>query len=153
MWRSEVGVSVGAIARKLGGRKVLREDVKSEADLIAAVRKGLPSESLDSVFETFAKLVGIQSVLYQAVGSARTLQRKRADHATLSPDESDRLARLARLIVRAEQAFGNAPKAHSWMAAPNRALGGERPIAFLDSDAGTLAVERILGRIEHGVYS
>lgn len=39
------------------------------------------------------------------------------------------------------------------MVKPNRALGGERPLALLDSDVGSLAVERVLGRIEHGVYS
>jgi putative toxin-antitoxin system antitoxin component (TIGR02293 family) len=146
-------MSVGAIARKLGGRKVLRADLKSDADLIAAVRRGLPSESLDAVFDGFAKMMGLQASLYQAVGSARTLQRKRAAHSALSADESDRLARLARIIVRAEQALDDADKALDWIASPNRALGGERPLDLLDSDAGSLAVERILGRIEHGVYS
>lgn len=146
-------MSIGAIARKLGGKKVLRVDLKSEADLIAAVRKGLPSESLDIVFGSFAKMMGLQASLYQAVGSARTLQRKRAEHSVLSADESDRLARLARMIVRAEQALDDTDKALDWMASPNRALRGERPIDLLDSDAGSLAVERILGRIEHGVSS
>jgi uncharacterized protein (DUF2384 family) len=32
-------------------------------------------------------------------------------------------------------------------------LGGVRPLQALDSDAGALAVERVLGRIEHGLYS
>jgi putative toxin-antitoxin system antitoxin component (TIGR02293 family) len=63
------------------------------------------------------------------------------------------LARLARLLVRAEEALGDREKAHRWLSTPNRALGGRRPLTLLDNDAGALAVERVLGRIEHGVYS
>ncbi len=146
-------MSVGAVARLLGGKKVLHKDVRSEADLISAVREGFPSAALDSVFEVFSAMVGIQTDIYLAVGKARTLQRKRADKTVLSADESDRLARLARLLVRAQQAFDDREKAYDWMAAPNRALGGERPLALLDSDTGALAVERLLGRIEHGIFS
>jgi len=34
-----------------------------------------------------------------------------------------------------------------------RALGSVRPLDLLDTDLGAQQVERILGRIEHGVYS
>jgi putative toxin-antitoxin system antitoxin component (TIGR02293 family) len=98
-------------------------------------------------------VAGIQAEIYEVVGTARTLQRGRAQRAALSCGESDRLARLARLLVRSEQALGNPLKAIHWLSKPNGALGGQRPLSLLDSDTGTLSVERILGRIEHGVYS
>jgi uncharacterized protein (DUF2384 family) len=44
--------------------------------------------------------------LYRLVGSQRTLQRKRAGRVLLSPEESDRIARVARVIARAEEALG-----------------------------------------------
>jgi putative toxin-antitoxin system antitoxin component (TIGR02293 family) len=56
-------------------------------------------------------------------------------------------------MARAEEALGDSEKAHRWLGRENRALGGERPVALLDSDAGARAVERVLGRIEHGVFS
>jgi putative toxin-antitoxin system antitoxin component (TIGR02293 family) len=56
-------------------------------------------------------------------------------------------------VVRAEEAFGDEEKARRWLSRPNRAVGGHAPLTLLDSDAGALAVERVLGRIEHGVYS
>ena len=146
-------MSANAVAKKLGGRRVFRRDVTSDVQLIEAIREGLPATALESVFGEFTTLVGIQADLYRAVGKERTLQRKRDEGSDLSPGESDRLARLARLLVRAEQVFTDREKAHRWLAAPNRALGGLRPISLLDSDAGSLAVERILGRIEHGVFS
>lgn len=147
-------MSVRAVARKLGGRAVFRRDVATDADLIAVVRAGLPVKALDSVLAQFKAMVGAQVDIYNAVGRPRTLQRKRSGRAKLSADESDRLARLARVLVRAEEAFGgDAETAQRWLTEPNRALNAERPISLLDSDAGALVVERVLGRIEHGVYS
>ena len=122
-----------AVAKKLGGKRVLRREITSELELAEAVRAGLPFQSRDSLLAELAGWAG-----------------SRTD---LSVDESDRLARLARLVVRAEEALGDAEKARHWLTQPNRALGGQRPLTLLDSDAGALAVERVLGRIELGVYS
>lgn len=145
-------MSALAVAKKLGGKGVLHKEIASDRDLIDAVRAGLPSKALDHVLKEWARLL-TQSDVYRVVGSARTLQRKRTQGVNLSADESDRLARLARILVRAEEALGDEDKARQWLTEENRALGGERPLSLLDSDAGTLAVERVLGRIEHGVYS
>ena len=142
-----------AVAKKLGGKRVLRREITSELDLVEAVRAGLPSSALDHLMDELTEWVDSQAEVYRVVGSVRTLQRKRAERTTLSADESDRLVRLARLLVRTEEALGDEEKAHRWLSRPNRALGGQRPLTLLDSDAGALAVERVLGRIEHGIYS
>ena len=147
-------MSVEAIAKKLGGKRVFRRELKSEAELIAQVRTGMPASALDSIMVEFAEATGaVQAVIYEVVGKARTLQRKRQYKSVLSSDESDRLTRLARMLVRAEEAIGDQEKAYSWLIKPNRALGGQSPLSLLDNDTGTLSVERVLGRIEHGVYS
>jgi len=142
-----------AVMEKLGGYKVFHRKVASDLELDAVVRAGLPVRALDSIL---ALLVGeqvTQADVYGVVGSARTLQRKRSRGTPLSAEESDRLARLARIVVRAEEALGAADRARTWLATPNRALGGRVPFSLLASDAGSLAVERVLGRIEHGIYS
>ncbi|MDQ6885690.1 MAG: DUF2384 domain-containing protein [Gemmatimonadota bacterium] len=143
-------MSAASVAAKLGGRSVLKRVVRSELDLAKLIRNGLPAAALEHLLAR----EGISAAdLYRLVGSPRTLQRKRAARLQLSPEESDRLARVARLIARAEEAIGDADKAHRWLAQPNRALGGSSPVALLDSDAGSLAVERVLGRIEHGIVA
>lgn len=145
-------MSAPAVAALLGGRSVLKRKVTSDLELAELVRQGLPSSSLDHVLHVLAA-VESQAMIYRVVGSARTLQRKRAAHTALSSDESDRLARLARIVVRAESALGSQQKARTWLVTPNRALDGSTPLNLLDSDAGTSAVEQILGRIEHGIFS
>jgi putative toxin-antitoxin system antitoxin component (TIGR02293 family) len=147
------GLTAIQIARKLGGRRVLRQTITSDLELAEAVRAGLPSGALDHVFDELSGFLQTQRDVYDLVGSARTLQRKRSRNTSLSAGESDRLARFARFLVRAEEAIGDRTKALRWLIRPNRALGGEQPLKLLDSDAGAVAVERVLGRIEHGVYS
>jgi len=145
-------MSIEAVAHKLGGRTVLHREITSELDLATAVREGLPSESLDHVLETVREWAGSQAAILDIVGSRRTLERKTGGRQTsLKPSESDRLARLARMIVRAEQAIGDPDKAHRWLMKPNRALNGQVPFTLLDSDAGATAVEQVLDRIEYGV--
>ena len=146
-------MSTTAVARKLGGAKVIGRKVETDADLIDAVRAGLPAKTLDSIFAELSAEAISQAAVYKLIGSGRTLQRKRTQNLALSALESDRLARLARILVRAEEALGDGSRGRRWLAQSNRALGGERPIDLLDSDTGTVAVERVLGRIEHGVFS
>lgn len=139
-----------ALAEKLGGRRVLEREVGSELDLAELIHEGLPVGSVDAVLAS--GMIDLNE-LYSLVVPRRTLAHRKERQGTLSPEQSDRLARLVRVFVRAEEALGAREKATRWMRRPNRALSGRRPIELLESDVGTRMVERILGRIEYGVYS
>ena len=81
----------------------------------------------------------------------RTLTRRKREG--VFPDESDRLLRAARLFGRALEVFdGNREAAAEWLTTAPPALGGV-PIAFARTDLGTREVERLIGRLEHGVFS
>jgi uncharacterized protein (DUF2384 family) len=56
-------------------------------------------------------------------------------------------------VSRAEEALGSSDKGLHWLRQDNRALGGARPLDLLDSDVGALAVERVLGRVENGIFT
>ncbi len=143
-------MTVETIAERLGGKKVLRREVRSDLELAAAVREGLSYGALDHVLRSDDLEA---SEAYALVGSRRTLLRKKQEGKRLSPAESDRLTRVIRIIARADEALGDRVRAHGWLRDPNRALGGEQPLDLLDSDAGARMVERVLGRIEHGIFS
>jgi len=146
-WR----MTVAAITAVLGGRKVLKRSVTSDTELRVITREGLPVMTLSTLAEelnverkTLAKVVGI---------SDRTLSRRLASGSKLSADESDRTMRVARVFALAKDTLGNGEKAARWLQRSNLALGGERPLDLLDTDAGSSEVETILGRIEWGIYS
>jgi putative toxin-antitoxin system antitoxin component (TIGR02293 family) len=83
------------------------------------------------------------------------LPRKTLAHrrilGSLTPDQSDRLSRVLRLIDEAETTFGDPAKAHAWLRRSTPLLDGETPLHRLDTDVGTRQVEAILGRIAHGL--
>jgi putative toxin-antitoxin system antitoxin component (TIGR02293 family) len=83
----------------------------------------------------------------------RTLARRKKA-GRLQPDESDRLVRLARVFSGAIGLFdGDADAAQEWMMRPNRGLGGASPFEMVRTEVGAREVERLIGRIEHGVFS
>ena len=139
-----------ALAERLGGAGVLHREVKSDLDIAALIEQGLPLRVVAIVLESGLLEPG---ELYTLVVPRRTLAHRKDRQHTLSPDQSDRLARVVRAMARAEEALGDPEKGTRWMRKENRALGGKRPIDLLASDAGIRMVDRVLGRIEHGVYS
>ena len=85
------------------------------------------------------------------VSRATLHRRKKA--GKMSPEESDRLMRNARLCRRAAAVLGGSVNARSWLLAPATAFGGECPLDYANTELGSREVEALLGRIEYGVFS
>lgn len=111
------------------------------------VREGLPYEQLESVSRTLGLT---QEVLTRVLNvSERTLQRRRRS-GRLSPSESDRLWRIARVWELALEAFdGRADEARQWLNSPKRVLRGDTPVEHLDTEPGLRTVEQMLAVIEY----
>ncbi|QVL50237.1 MAG: DUF2384 domain-containing protein [Thiocapsa sp.] len=122
----------------------------TDGDPVTWVRRGLP---VTGVARLQKKLRVRESDLLYLIGmSTQTFKHRKQEHEHLNAIESDRLYRLAKIEARAVEVFEDEEIAANWLKAPNRALG-EKPISLLDTEAGTDMVERVLTRIEYGVYS
>jgi len=141
-----VGTPVSALD-VVGGSAVVGTSPGAGMDLVKLVRQGLPVGTaqfvLDSGRLTLAELDRI-------VLPRKTLVNRRK-LGTLTPEQSDRLVRVARVLAAAEETFGGLEKAGNWLRRPTVALGGERPLHLLDTDEGARRVETLLGRIAHGI--
>lgn len=83
----------------------------------------------------------------------RTFTRRRHENR-LSPEESDRLLSVSRLLAQTFELFeGDKTAAKNWFVSPNRALGMTSPIEFAATEIGTREVENLIGRLEHGVFT
>ena len=80
----------------------------------------------------------------------RTVIRKEQGKAALSPTEADRAYRLARIADLAIELIGDEQKAIAWLRVPSVYLGGETPVAMLDTEVGTDAVIESLYAIAYG---
>lgn len=82
--------------------------------------------------------------------SPRTLDRRRKEDV-LTPDESERSYRVARLTDLAAEIFGSIEKAEHWFKEANFALGNQKPIELMKTEPGARLVERTLRQIEYGI--
>ena len=83
----------------------------------------------------------------------RTLTRRRKEKK-LSPEESDRLVSVSRLLAQTFELFeGNAEAGMRWFQSPNRALNGQSPIEVAATETGAREVENLIGRLEHGIFT
>lgn len=139
-----------SVVSLLGGKHVLPHPPKTSLEWVGVIRKGIPSSAL----EAMAKSVDItQTELASVLGIPdRTLARRKKEGA-LSSDETAKLIRLARVVERAEQVFGDLDAGLDWLKTPNAAMARARPISLLDTDIGAEGVMDTLGRIEHGVFA
>ena len=120
-------------------------------DLVGHVERGLSFNSVERLRQKMGIPMKAMAELLQI--KSRTLLRRR-EEGRLHPDESDRVLRASRLFSHAVELFdGNEGAARGWLLAPQRALGGAVPLEIARSEVGAREVERIIGRLEHGVLT
>ena len=91
--------------------------------------------------------------VYKIVIPARTLKHRRDKKQTLTTDESDKLARLARVFDHAVQVFGDPERAMRWLSRPKHRFDERTPIEMTQTDSGARGVEEMLGQIEYGLFA
>src|SRR5271163_3491195 len=137
-----MNTSADALAM-VGGAGVVGAEVAPGLGVVGLVRRGLPIGTVQFVLNSGRLTL---AELDQVVLPRRTLAHRKK-LGTLTPEQSDRLIRVARVLAAAEATFGSQQKAGSWLRRPTTALQGERPLHLLDTDEGTREVENLLGRI------
>jgi putative toxin-antitoxin system antitoxin component (TIGR02293 family) len=133
-----------------------------EAPLVVRIRllrQGVPAswvrqaeEATDLGRSTLCALLGLK---------LSTINRKLNQKLRLSPDESERLMGLQRLIGEVEavvrdcgdgQGFAAGRWLASWLQRPNQALGGATPASYLDTAEGREQLGRLIGAQRSGAY-
>ncbi len=135
----------------LGGRAAMAAEPATPGEWVERIQAGLPAASAlafkDKLKLTYFELAALLGV------SPRTLARWNPAKSRLDPVSGDRLVRSARLYAIAAEVLEDDEAAARWLKAPQRALGGAVPLQLAQTDVGARAVEGLLGRMEHGVYT
>jgi putative toxin-antitoxin system antitoxin component (TIGR02293 family) len=125
--------------------------VAGTMELIAYIQKGLEYGAMEHFIRN-ANLQREEAIGFVGI-SPRTLVRRK-EKGRLSPDESDRLVRAARIVSQARQLFeGDAEAANRWLKTSQPALGGTTPMDYAGTEAGAREVEALIHRLEYGVFS
>ena len=119
--------------------------------LIELLSMGLPVSILDNIHEwtemsktDILRITGINE---------RNVARRKSAGGTLTPGESERVARFVRVLDTAVDYFGSKQDAYDWLQAPVRGLGNVAPIDLIATESGALEVTDLIGRLEHGVFA
>lgn len=135
------------VARILGGEAALGRRVRTVRELRHAVEEGLPVESLESTARYVAgSEQGAAEIKYRIVPKTTLHRRER-----LTPEESQRLERLARITALAEQVWEDRALAHEFLTSAQPQLDGERPVELARTDLGAREVEELLLGIEYAL--
>lgn len=115
-----------------------------------AVRGGLPV----ALIEEAAQIVGVsQNALLGALGiPTSTASRRKAGNEPLSIEESDRVARLARLWQDLMTVFRDAEGAKAWLNGCVPVLGAV-PLQLLATSDGFEQARTAIQRLAYGVYA
>jgi putative toxin-antitoxin system antitoxin component (TIGR02293 family) len=139
-------------ARKIA--EWLGAEPSTEFELAMIVRRGLPLATQTTFLEH-----GItKDEFHYIVIPLRTFRHRKERlnkglEEVLSPDESDKALRAARVLALAERVFANRNKALSWMRKPKKRFQGESPMQMLQTEAGARLVEQMLIQLDEGMFA
>jgi putative toxin-antitoxin system antitoxin component (TIGR02293 family) len=114
-----------------------------------SIRSGLPASALAAA----ANDVGLsREGLMASLSLPRSsIKRAESEGARLSETTSDRLYRVQRVMLRANEVFADVASARRWVTSEALTLGGVVPLSLLDTTPGYEQVLAALARIEFGL--
>ena len=118
----------------------------SEA-VVPILREGYPVDAIDHAIASGRISM---AELDRLVIPRKTLSHRRF-LGSLTLEQSDRFSRVMRVILDAEETFGDPAKARAWLRRPTALLDNESPLDRLDTDYGIRQVDELMGRISHGL--
>lgn len=141
---------ISRIAELLGGRPVLGRTVKTAAQLDEVVRAGIPFRGFERLVARVTRTDADRAMVEDLV-APRTTRLRREQAGVLSPEESERAARVARLQALAESVLESVDEAYDFLYAPHPLLDDAVPMTLARTDIGAHRVEDILWKLEYGL--
>ena len=132
----------------LGGQRVLGKPVTSVLELNDAVERGLPKATLRIVVQHVFPDASEQCAMMHRIVPEATYKRRRE---RLSPAESERTERLARVVAIAEDVWQDRDKARRFLTTPHPEIGGKRPVDAALTELGARQAEEVMARIVYGL--
>ena len=122
---------------------------KNMDDLIRKVQRGFPVSSFEKLRR---KLDVSDNLLSRVIDIPKRTLTRRKQQGRLNVVESEKVLRIARLYDKALEVFEDEEAAEKWLKEPARGLGGVIPLEYAKTKLGAQEIEKLLIRIEHGVF-
>jgi putative toxin-antitoxin system antitoxin component (TIGR02293 family) len=120
----------------------------SIAELEAQVAGGLPKSALRNGVEQIALTAEARRALQARIIPEATYKRRRD---RLTPDESEKTERLARVYATAAYVWDDPADARAFLATPHPLLEGRAPLEVALTELGARRVEELLWKLFYGL--
>jgi putative toxin-antitoxin system antitoxin component (TIGR02293 family) len=158
-WLAKASAPAARPARR-GHARFAHLFVMTPLERAGLVETGVPSAMVNDI----SKAMDVSKERFYALSglSRATVTRKIAANRALTPDESERVVGIAKLIGQVQsivnesgnpEGFEAGQWFHEWISRPLPALGGHKPEEYLQTADGREAVSRLLAQMQSGAYA
>jgi putative toxin-antitoxin system antitoxin component (TIGR02293 family) len=127
---------------------MLDVSLKTPVDVVRLTRAGIDPHAMDELVKRGYKKSDINWVV-----PARTLTHRRKNRERLTPEESGRWFRAAKLQALAREVLGDDEKALRWLHKPRKMFDNLNAIELMQTEAGGQLVEEVLGQLDAGYFA
>ncbi len=117
---------------------------------VAAIEAGLPVKMLRVLMRDYGFTIG---ELAQAIGPRRTLERRLEANERLNVEESQRLARLMRMLDLSMEIFKDPARVRRWLSKEKRTLGKRVALDLMRTEDGGRLLEEKLLQLKWGFFA
>lgn len=128
--------------------KIAGVTLKTPLDEVRLTQQGIPPVALESL-----KQFGASSTELHWIIKPRTLAHRKTKRESLTPEETGRWLRAAKVQMLALEVFGDQQKAIAWLHKARKRFGDQTAMAIMQSEVGAQLVEDTLNQIDAGYFA
>ena len=129
--------------------QMVGQKMDSELDEVKLQQKGVSF----TVVEVMIKDTGLASELDWIIKPRTLNHRKAKGQELLTSQETGRWLRASKVILLAEEVFGNSDKAKAWLHKSRKSFDGQTAMNIMSTEAGAQMVEDALNQIDSGYFA
>ena len=128
--------------------KLANQGLRDQFEEIALTQTGVQPSAVDALAKSVVTISELSWVI-----ARRTLSHRISKGERLTPDETGRWLRAAKICALAEEVFGSADKASTWLHKARKAFNNQNAIHLMQTEAGARLVEDTLNQIDAGFFA
>lgn len=128
--------------------KMANYEIHGMLDEISLTQEGIAATALDALIGPIVSQKDINWVI-----SRRTWTHRMQKGERLTPAESGRWLRAAKIIALTEEVFGDQEKASHWLHKPLKAFNSQSALEVIQTESGAILVEMKLNQIDAGHFA
>ena len=128
--------------------EMVKGKINNQLDEIALTQAGVKPTAVDVLAKSIITINELSWVI-----ARRTLSHRKNKGERLTPEESGRWLRAAKICTLTEEVFGAEDKASTWLHKPRKAFGNQSAITIMQTEPGAKLVEDTLNKIDAGYFA